>query len=642
MYYKKYKKHFSIIAFLLIFCTLTQNISYVKAEENVSASEDVSIPTSTPEISVSPEATPALEATLSPDATASPEASPIPALETITIVQNGISTDYTIEPVQIRYEDISYASSISPLKINETWLIPVKSIFAEILNCYYKYSEEKDMIVIKSPGRDTTIQLTPGNNIAVVNETSITMPLEVLSATQKSSGATDYLVPLEFVLEQLGYTYSFQDITPENDTVQNALFITSRYLFHMEQDDVTFDPEKYENALLGVSVKENTDGTQNYIQGTTVNPIAAERITILPDIRNYSVTIQFAKTYNPFGNISRQIGNGIIKKIEIRETEDASSCISIYYDKRFIYSSQILATGGKITLSAGDFSMKILLPDNVKFSKITTTDRYWNRKFLIIIPGNHVSFYAEYAPFINSSDIKKITVKETDDGNTRITVTTVGLKGYKLTEEAGAFTVKVGEPQDIYENIVLLDAGHGGKDGGASRKGIVEKHLCLAILYNYAKKHFESPNSTVKAYWTRHDDTFINLYTRPTLSAKYQADLFVSLHMNSASTRSANGTEIYYSKKNNKKSFSGITSKKFAKLMQSTLVESLNNKDRGVKQAAFIVAKNNTVPAILIELGFITGSSDSKKLKKTSYQKKAAKAIYQGITETFKKYPTRR
>ena len=76
--------------------------------------------------------------------------------------------------------------------------------------------------------------------------------------------------------------------------------------------------------------------------------------------------------------------------------------------------------------------------------------------------------------------------------------------------------------------------------------------------------------------------------------------------------------------------------------MQSTLVDSLNSKDRGVKQAAFIVAKNNTVPAILIELGFITGSSDSKKLKKTSYQKKAAKAIYEGITETFKKYPTKR
>ena len=112
--------------------------------------------------------------------------------------------------------------------------------------------------------------------------------------------------------------------------------------------------------------------------------------------------------------------------------------------------------------------------------------------------------------------------------------------------------------------------------------------------------------------------------------------------MNSASNTSANGTEVYYSKENNSKAFSNLTSKKLAGNMLDTLVGSLGSKDRGVKQAGFVVAKYNTVPAILIELGFITGNTDSKNLKKTSYQKKAAKALYQGIVDTFEEYPTER
>lgn len=82
--------------------------------------------------------------------------------------------------------------------------------------------------------------------------------------------------------------------------------------------------------------------------------------------------------------------------------------------------------------------------------------------------------------------------------------------------------------------------------------------------------------------------------------------------MNSANSSSANGTEVYYSKANNSSSFSGITSKLFAKKMQSTLVNALGTKNRGVKQAGFVVIKNNSVPSILIELGFITGSSDKR------------------------------
>lgn len=607
MHYRKHKTYLYIITFLLLFCSLTQNISYAKAEENSSGSTH-------PEVTVK---------------------------DTVTITQNGVQTEYDMEPMVINYENNIYRESISPVIINDVWMIPSKIILKKILNCYYEYSSANNTVLMKSPGRDTTVEFTLDSNIAMVNGTAVTMPQEMLAVTNHTLDVTDYLIPMEFAFEQIACSYIFQDTTAESYETNTVLFIYSKYLYHLETDDISFDTEKYENALQGISVKESTNSTKNYVFGTTMLPIKEKNITFLQDTLNYSVTIQFSKTYNPFGNISYEVKNGIIDKIEVLETDDATSSITIYYDKSHVYSSLILNTGGKITISAGDFSLKVLLPDTVKFKNIKTTDQYWNYKFVITIPGNHVDFYKKYLPVINSADIKKTTVKTTDDGNTTITVSTKGLKGYRLTKTSGAFTVKVGEPKDIYDHIVLLDAGHGGKDSGAVRGSkLIEKQLNLTVLYQYAKEYFESSNSSIKAYWTRHDDTFINLYKRPTLSTKYQADLFVSLHMNSAGSHSANGIETYYSKDNNSKSFSGITSKKFAKVMQSTLVDSLGSKDRGVKQAAFIVAKNNTVPAILIELGFITGNTDSKKLKKASYQKKAAKSIYQGIEKTFEKYAT--
>lgn len=562
--------------------------------------------------------------------------------DTILIQQGGTETEYIAEPIKIQYGGNTIESKLTPVKVNDIWMVPVKYVFSDILNFSYRYSEDDKSIIIKTPGRDSKIQFTVDSNTALVNGISQTMPIEVLVGTRQSNNVTDYMIPLEFTLKSLGYTYFIQDIQSSDNMIRYVIQINSHYIFHREEDDITFDSAKYNNALTGISIKENQEGTQNYIQGITLQPISSEDISISQTAKDYSVTISFQKTYNPFGEFTEIINNDIVQKIRVWETEDTVTNICIYYQKKYIYTQKVTEQGAMITLSKGSFSMKVILPKEVEFSQITTTDQYWNKKFLILIPGNYVSFYKENPPFSNTTNIKGITVKKTAEGNTKIIVTTNSLKGYKLTEGTDSFTVKIGSPQNIYDNIVLLDAGHGGKDGGAAKGGLKEKKLCLSILYTYAKQYFESMTSTVKAYWTRHNDTFINLYTRPTLSAKYHADLFVSLHMNSASSAAANGTEVYYSKLNNEKNSSGLSSKMFASRMHNTLVDTLNNKSRGVKQAGFVVTKNNTVPAILIELGFITGNSDAKKLKKTSYQKKAAQAIYQGIEDTFKKYPAER
>lgn len=560
----------------------------------------------------------------------------------VLTLEDGSEKEYKVNPVEIQYNDNSQSYTVSPILADGIWMIPAKSILSDLLNCYYFYSEEEKNLVIKTPGRNVSIVFTLYSDKALVNGSSKTMPANVLPGKQKSNGNTDFMVPLEFVLSSLGYSYSIEDAISADDLISYIIEINSYYLFHTENDDVSYDKEKYDNALAGIAVTENDKHTKNYVIVSTVQEIPKQNVAITQNSKENSITITYLKTYNSFGNLTEEIGSNIVQKIELTENEEAEACITVYFNPGYVYSQKTAKNCSTTTFSKGSFSLKVIMPDDVEFSEITTTDQYWNRKFLVIIPGNHVSFLKKYVPFINSTGITNAVVGKTADGDTKITVSTNGLKGYKLAMESDYFTVTVGSPQSIYQNIVLLDAGHGGKDGGASKNGLKEKKLCLAILYTQAKQYFESNDSPVKAYWTRHNDTFINLYTRPALTKTYQADLFVSLHMNSASTSSANGTEVYYSKENNKKNSAGLTSKTFATRMKNTLVDTLGNKDRGVKQAGFVVNKYNTVPSILVELGFLTGKSDSKKLKKESYQQKAAKAIYQGVVDTFKKYPTGR
>ena len=99
---------------------------------------------------------------------------------------------------------------------------------------------------------------------------------------------------------------------------------------------------------------------------------------------------------------------------------------------------------------------------------------------------------------------------------------------------------------------------------------------------------------------------------------------------------------MYYSVTNNKEADSGLTSEKLAACFQKNIVNSLSTYSRGVKTAQFVVIKKNTIPAILVELGFISNTEDRKKFTDSKYQKKTAKLFYNTVVDIFKQYPTNR
>ncbi len=225
-------------------------------------------------------------------------------------------------------------------------------------------------------------------------------------------------------------------------------------------------------------------------------------------------------------------------------------------------------------------------------------------------------------------------------GFSRISGATVKLVGgtavlSETVKEQAAGTVQ--PPYLLAGLTIVVDAGHGGKDTGAiGYSGTYEKNNNLAVALALADIIRSAGGNVVL---TRSADTLpggsspADLEVRVNIANKAKADLFVSIHNNAGGNTEARGTETYYSSANPE----NAESRALAEAVQAELLRQLGSNDRKVKDAAFYVIKNTVMPAILVELGFLTNPEEEKLLGSPDFQKKAARAIYEGIL-TYKKY----
>ena len=182
----------------------------------------------------------------------------------------------------------------------------------------------------------------------------------------------------------------------------------------------------------------------------------------------------------------------------------------------------------------------------------------------------------------------------------------------------------------MYDKVLLLDAGHGGKDPGASGNGLVEKDLTLTML----KKVNKELDKDIKVYLTRNSDVYPDNNSRARI-ANQIADAMVSIHMNSTTNAMTNGTETLYQVHSNDTGET-LTSKQLAELIQNSIIEATGNNNRGiVKRTDLLILNGTTVPAVIIEVGFLSNAGDALKLSQGSYQDIVAEAIADAIEEAF-------
>ncbi|WP_240390640.1 cell wall-binding repeat-containing protein [Bacillus sp. Y1] len=174
---------------------------------------------------------------------------------------------------------------------------------------------------------------------------------------------------------------------------------------------------------------------------------------------------------------------------------------------------------------------------------------------------------------------------------------------------------------------IVVDAGHGGVDPGAIGNGLSEEDVVLDVAKR-VKPKLESLGAIV--VMTRESDVYPSLSQRVDLANSQNANAFISVHANSSTSSSANGTETYWNSL-----YFGEESKALASSIQQQLVNNMGTYNRGVKEGPFYVIKNTTMPSVLVELAFISNSSDAKKLGDPAYRERAAEAIYQGVVNYY-------
>ena len=244
-----------------------------------------------------------------------------------------------------------------------------------------------------------------------------------------------------------------------------------------------------------------------------------------------------------------------------------------------------------------------------------------------------------------------------------------------IDDAQGAKTASVAAGK-IYKStkgkLIVIDPGHGGSDSGAVGNGLKEKNVVLATS---KKLGALLTKRGYKVLYTRSTDVFINLRSRTAFAAKRNADMFISIHANAAPNTSSalkmSGVETFFlsparseRSKNaaalenkgdledmntfSKQTFLNflnrekiISSNKLAIDIQSYMLSSVKksfaSKDGGVREAPFWVLVGATMPAVLVEIGYITHPQEGKNLGKSAYQDRIAQGIANGVDAYFQK-----
>ena len=212
---------------------------------------------------------------------------------------------------------------------------------------------------------------------------------------------------------------------------------------------------------------------------------------------------------------------------------------------------------------------------------------------------------------------------------------------------------------------IVIDPGHGGKDPGAVSQARQEKQIVLSlskVLHDILVKR------GYNVHLTRKTDVYIPIRKRTQLATDQKADLFISIHANASTSRKAVGIETYYlalasdesaritamrenaGAEYNMKELEALVgrilkesksteSRRLAELIQAQLTSGKQVRDRGVKHAPFVVLIGTKVPAVLVEVGFISNPTEGKKLTTKAYQHQLATAIAKGIEQYIKSIP---
>jgi N-acetylmuramoyl-L-alanine amidase len=176
-----------------------------------------------------------------------------------------------------------------------------------------------------------------------------------------------------------------------------------------------------------------------------------------------------------------------------------------------------------------------------------------------------------------------------------------------------------GLAQALTFKTVIIDAGHGGKDGGAAWHGQVEKRLCLDTALRLERL---LKARGLRVVMTRRSDVFVEIDQRTKLANRYPNAIFVSLHFNASRNTSVHGMEVFYRSANGKV---------LARHILRAMDRRLEGRNRGLFYGNIKVLRATVMPAVVVEAGYLSHRTEARRCGSAAYREALAQAITAGI-----------
>lgn len=324
---------------------------------------------------------------------------------------------------------------------------------------------------------------------------------------------------------------------------------------------------------------------------------AASSIEIIDDYRNRSIQITVRDVYiEDFNPLEMKRFNGSVEYSELTLLQSESDTKSIY-----------------VTTSAN--TKDEILPIDYESNNDTVSDIDNENKESDPV----IEYQIEYKNI--SSDVQDVVLT--------IKLDKIYAPGLIMSDDGTYISLK--KPKDVYKNIIVIDAGHGGKDSGTYSAGekYYEKDFNLSIV-SLLKDTLKDDN--IKVYYTRLDDETVYLNPRVNLANEVEADLFLSIHFNASEASSAGGSEVLYNELDTSTSYN---SKIFATNCLDELVKVTKKVNRGLVEGnEMVIIGNAKMPVALVEVGFMTNDEELNFLLDISNQKAIAVALHQAVIKS--------
>ncbi len=202
---------------------------------------------------------------------------------------------------------------------------------------------------------------------------------------------------------------------------------------------------------------------------------------------------------------------------------------------------------------------------------------------------------------------------------------------FESTMNKGKLTIKAEKPREIYEKIIVIDAGHGGEDRGYTYGRISEKDIVLDVLLLLQERMKESD---IKVYYTRTDDSAVDNEKRAQLANNVDADMLISIHMSYAEDLTENGVTTIYNGDYFIQDFNSIA---LANELEQAVAGATGAKANGLLDATEeeILIEQARIPAAQVNIGYLSNEEELDYLTEEEYQRLIADGIYKAIIDIY-------